>query len=315
MMRYQDIAQNEEKFLSLTAYTVEEFQALLPYFVARFLAQVAIYTLEGKERKNRRYVEYANSPLPTMEDKLLFALLYMKTNNLQVVQGELFAMHQPEACNWIHLLVPLVNQALADCGELPARIMADLELAPGANHIFFHDGTERPIPRPTDAQQQQTYYSGKKKTHTVKNDLIGNEACRIIFLTDTVEGKKHDKKLADEADYTLPDESVMYQDTGFQGFSLDNVTLLQPKKKPRGGQLSAWEKALNRTLASIRIRIEHIINGVKRYRIVKDKIRNWKPGFRDLVFETCCGLHNFRLRFRPWRYQPIPQFHFMLKSL
>lgn len=315
MTRYQDIKQNEQKFLSLTAYTVEEFQALLPYFVKRFLAHVAVYTLEGKVRKNRRYVEYANSPLATMEDKLLFALIYMKTNNLQTVQGELFMMHQPEACHWIHLLVPLVNQALAACGELPARTMAELKIAPGSSNVFFHDGTERPILRPTDAQKQQSYYSGKKKTHTVKNDVIGNEECKIIFLTDTVEGKKHDKKLADEANYTLPDESVLLQDTGFQGFTLDNVTILQPKKKPRGRELSPWDKALNRTLSAIRIRIEHMINGVKRYRIVKDKIRNWKPGFRDLVFETCCGLHNFRLRFRPWRYLPIPQFQFMLKSL
>jgi len=315
MTRYQDIEQNGQKFLSLTAYTVAEFQALLPYFVERFLAHVAVYTLEGKVRKNRRYVEYANSPLPTMEDKLLFALIYMKTNNLQTVQGELFTMHQPEACHWIHLLVPLVNQALAACGELPARTMAELEIAPGSSNVFFHDGTERPILRPTDAQMQQSYYSGKKKTHTVKNDVIGNEECKIIFLTDTVEGKKHDKKLADEADYSLPDGSVLFQDTGFQGFSLDNVTILQPKKKPRGRELSAWDKALNRTLSAIRIRIEHMINGVKRYRIVKDKIRNWKPGFRDLVLETCCGLHNFRLRFRPWRYQSIPHFQSMLKSL
>jgi hypothetical protein len=36
---------------------------------------------------------------------------------------------------------------------------------------------------------------------------------------------------------------------------------------------------------------------------VKDKLRNWKAGFRDLVMETCCGLHNFRLNFRPWHYE------------
>ena len=42
-------------------------------------------------------------------------------------------------------------------------------------------------------------------------------------------------------------------------------------------------------------RVEHVISGVKRYRIVKDKLRNWKKGFSDLVMETCCGLHNFRL--------------------
>jgi len=42
---------------------------------------------------------------------------------------------------------------------------------------------------------------------------------------------------------------------------------------------------------------------VKRYRIVKDQIRNWKEGFRDQVMETCCALHNFRLNFRPWHYE------------
>ena len=57
-------------------------------------------------------------------------------------------------------------------------------------------------------------------------------------------------------------------------------------------------------LSSLRIRVEHAIGGVKRYRIVKDKIRNWKREFKDSVFETCCGLHNFRLKFRPWRYPP-----------
>ena len=49
----------------------------------------------------------------------------------------------------------------------------------------------------------------------------------------------------------------------------------------------------------MRVRVEHAIDGVKRYRIVKDTLRNWKADFRDLVCETCCGLHNFRLDFRP----------------
>ncbi|MDE0481819.1 MAG: hypothetical protein OXI67_04485 [Candidatus Poribacteria bacterium] len=51
---------------------------------------------------------------------------------------------------------------------------------------------------------------------------------------------------------------------------------------------------MNKKRASIRIRVEHAISGVKRYCIVKDKLRNWKKGFCDLVMEICCGLHNFR---------------------
>ncbi len=315
MTRYTDVAQDDRQFLALTGYTLPEFQALLPYFILRFTAHVTKYTLEGKLRQNRRYTAYKQSPLPTMEDKLVFILVYLKTYPLQAVQGQLFGMHQPEANQWIQLLLPLVNHALADCGELPARHMADLVCADESAPVYFHDGTERAIQRPKDPETQPTYYSGKKKGHTVKNDVIGNEAAKVIFLTATVAGKKHDKKLADEAGYTLPQGSILYQDTGFQGFRLEGVTILQPKKKPRGGLLSPDEKALNRWISAIRIRIEHIINGVKRYRIVKDRFRNWKAGLRDLVMETCCGLHNFRLRFRPWHYDSVPPLQFMLKSL
>ena len=127
--------------------------------------------------------------------------------------------------------------------------------------------------------------------------------CKVIFLTDTVEGKKHDKKLADETDYSLPEGSKLAQDTGFQGFNLENVAILQPKKKPKGGELSDLEKDINQWHSSLRIRVEHAIGGVKRYRIVKDKIRNCKPGFRDAVMETCCGLHNFRLNRAFVRYR------------
>jgi hypothetical protein len=82
-------------------------------------------------------------------------------------------------------------------------------------------------------------------------------------------------------------------------------TTLQPKKKPRGKELTQDEKEDNRRISKIRIRIEHAIGGVKRYRIVKDKSRHWKKDFREKVMETCCGLHNFRLNFRPWHYEPL----------
>lgn len=92
------------------------------------------------------------------------------------------------------------------------------------------------------------------------------------------------------------------QDTGFQGFVMDGIVIIQPKKKPRGKALLPEDKEFNRIIAKIRIRVEHVMSGIKRYRIVKDKIRNWKKGFRDMVMETCCGLHNFMLNFRPWEY-------------
>ena len=62
---------------------------------------------------------------------------------------------------------------------------------------IFHDGTERPIQRPKDAQVQKAYYSGKKKQHTLKNNLVINVACKVVLLTPSFEGRIHDKQIAD----------------------------------------------------------------------------------------------------------------------
>ena len=314
MLRYMELIQNPRRFLALTGYTVDEFRALLSFFRVRFQAYVAHFTLEGKPRQNRTYSTYKNSTFPPMEDTLLFILNYMKTYPIQQTQAQLFGIQQSQAHQWIHLLLPLVKQALADCGERPARKKEDMNLDEDNAGLFVHDGTERPINRPQDPQEQHLYYSGKQKQHTVKNDLVIDEPCKIRFLSETVEGKKNDKRLADESGYGVPKDSVLAQDAGFQGFHLEGVSILQPKKKPRGGALGYADKVRNRLISGIRVRIEHTISSVKRYRIVKDKSRNWKPGFRDLVFETCCGLHNFRLNFRPCHYKPITYLNCLLKS-
>src|SRR3712207_1046789 len=170
---------------------------------------------------------------------------------------------------------------------------------------FYHDGTERPIQRPVDADEQTEYYSGKKKCHTVKNILLIDEECRIQFLSGTYAGKWHEKSIVDDEAYVLPAGSVLYQDMGFQGFALENVTIQQPTKKPRGGELTAEQKEENHRIASEKMRIEHAICGVKRCRIVKDKIRYWQDRIRDMVMEIACGLHNFRLRYRPWHYDTL----------
>ena len=313
MLRYMDLIQNPRRFLALTGYTIDEFRALLSFFRARFQVYVSIFTLEGKPRQNRSYSPYKNSVLPTMEDKLLFILNYMKTYPLQESHAQAYEMQQSQANQWIHLLLPLVNLSLAECGELPARKEEDFNLDEDEAGLFFHDGTDRPINRPQDPEEQELYYSGKKKQHTVKNDVLSDERCKVRFLSETVEGRKNDKRLADESGYRVPSGSVLAQDAGFQGFELEGVAILQPKKKPRGGELSYADKVRNRLISSIRVRVEHTIGGVKRYRIAKDKLRNWKAGFRDLVMETCCGLHNFRLNFRPWHYKPVTYIEHLLK--
>ena len=214
MTSYVQLCQTPRKFLAMTGYTQEEFEALLPAFKKRFSDRVDNQTLEGKPRRKRRYSTYKNSPLPTMEDKLLFILIYLKQATTQDVLGELFGMQQPVANKWIHRLFPILNAALADLDELPARNVEQLSFDAENQSLYFHDGTERPINRPLEKADQKNYYSGKKKQHTVKNNVVISADCKVQFLTDTAEGKKHDKRLADEAGYTLPEGSTLYQDTG-----------------------------------------------------------------------------------------------------
>ncbi len=85
--------------------------------------------------------------------------------------------------------------------------------------------------------------------------------CYICFLSHTYEGKASDKSLVELSGYTLPPGSYLYQDKGFQGFFLHDITIVQAKKKPPGAELTPPEKATNRRIASIRIRIEHAIGG------------------------------------------------------
>jgi hypothetical protein len=151
--------------------------------------------------------------------------------------------------------------------------------------------------------EQQEYYSGKKKGHTVKNLLLIDENCVIRFMSATYAGKWHDKSLVDDEQYMLPAGSVLYQDMGFQGFTIEHVTIQQPTKKPRGGTLTCEQQEENRRIASEKMRIEHTMSSVKRCRIVKDKLRYWQDTVRDTVMAIAAGLHNLRLRYRPWNYK------------
>ena len=162
MSKYKDYAEKPTEFLALTGYTHQEFEALLPHFGKSYYEWMKHHRLDGKPRGKRKYSDYKNSPLPTIEDKLLFILHYLKTNNLQTVQGALFGMSQPKANVWIHCLHLILNQTLAELGELPARQMEQVVFDENEATLYFHDGTERPIPRPGDPDQQRLYYSGKK---------------------------------------------------------------------------------------------------------------------------------------------------------
>jgi hypothetical protein len=126
MPSYEEVTQRAGSLRSLTGLTTPEFQALLPSFEQAFEAYMGNRTIDGHPRTSRRDSTYTTCPLPTMADKLLFILTYLKQNPIQEVPGQLFGMSQSNANQWIHLLHPVLNHALANQELLPARTAADL---------------------------------------------------------------------------------------------------------------------------------------------------------------------------------------------
>lgn len=146
-LSYTEVSQREQKFLDMTSLTVEEFAQLVPAFEQAFQERMKEWRLDGKKRSQRRYTTYANCPLPTAEDRLLFILVYLKTNVLQVVQGELFAMPQNKANQWIHTFLPALQTTLRTLGDAPARSLEQLAQRLGLSH-------ELSEPREPEAQSQ-----------------------------------------------------------------------------------------------------------------------------------------------------------------
>jgi hypothetical protein len=135
MPSYEEVTQRAGSLQAMTGLTEPEFTALLPPFEYALAAYLQDRTIEGQPRTSRRYSPYGNCPLPTIADKLLFILTYLKQNPIQEVQGQLFGMSQSNANKWIHLLHTVLNQALAHQELLPARNADDLAVMLAAKRM------------------------------------------------------------------------------------------------------------------------------------------------------------------------------------
>lgn len=288
-MRCDQARTKPRVFQQLTGTTTEEFDKLKAAFAAAY---------EEDERQHGKPASPAGrkAVLLTCGDKLFFLLFYLRHYPTQEVLGFLFGISQVQANYWIHRLTPILQKALGEELELPARTAEDvkdlMEACPEL--VFLIDGTDRPIRRPQDGERRRKDYSGKKKRHTKKNIVITEKATgKVLGLGPTQPGSKHDKGCVDEEGYSFPRGSTLFQDTGFQGYAPEGASIEQPTKKPRGKELNPEQKEENRKISSQRVSVEHSIGGVKVFHIVSTIFRNIKKGFDDLVMETVCGLFNF----------------------
>lgn len=239
-MNYSDHKDTPKSFRALTGLAHPQFSHLLEYFEAVHDDYLSEYELNGNRRSRRRsFCIYKTSPLPNVPECLFFILVYLKNNPLQEYHAACFGMDQ-EHCNiFVHCLSHILRLSLEAMGLVPAQTdkelsarLSELSKNGTVQPVLLHDGTEREVPRPVDSDQQKEQYSGKKKRHTVKNVVVITVSCLILFVSQTVSGKIHDKKMADTM-CSFPIPCVLYQDTGYQGYAPEKVTVIQPVKKER----------------------------------------------------------------------------------
>lgn len=238
MLRYNQLKKNQKEFLAATGLYPEEFDRLSDVFKKKYAQYTSgSQTKEGKPRK-RREGGGTKGKLQADEDKLVFILVYQKTYPLQTMHGLQFELSQPQTNYWIHQLLPILQESLAEMGMKPERDATQVENSPLMKETaadLMIDGTERRRQRPQEAKKQEQHYSGKKKTHTDKNlMLINNQSKKVLYLSPTVGGQTHDKKMADENPIRYPPGATLGKDTGFQGYEPAGVVTYQPKKSRKG---------------------------------------------------------------------------------
>ena len=235
MIEYSKLKEKPREFIAATGLRVEEFECLLPTFEKCYQENLPTKPKASRKKKQRARGGGRKSNLPSLSDKLLFIMVYQKTFPLQTMHGLQFGLSQGQVNHWIHRLLPILQMSLSELGMKPARegtqVATLAESSEGGANLSL-DATERELPRPVEAKKQLEKYSGKKKTHTDKNLILVNEnTSKVVYLSPTAEGKKHDKKLADEAAISYPRAASLTKDTGFQGYEPEAVICQQPKKR------------------------------------------------------------------------------------
>ncbi len=219
---------------ALTSLEASEFERLLGRFEAPHVLARQRRTWDGHQRQ--RLPGAGNlGALPTSRAKLLFILFYFKCYPLQEVTALLFGMSQPQVSVRVGQLTLPINAALGRELHRPARRPADLErlLAEVPElRLLIVDGTERPIRRPKDKDQQRRDDSGKKKAHRKKNLLVTAER-RVVYLGPAVGGSRHDKTLARESRRRFSVDTLLLKDSGLQGHEPAGVSEIQRCQRHR----------------------------------------------------------------------------------
>ena len=300
MITYLKLSKKPKQFLSFTGVTLQQFDIISKDVKKQ-------YQITEKERlskrKRQRKIGAGHKFDLSIEDKLVMLLVYYRLYITCELAGYLFDLDQSNVNRNIRYLEPAVKQSI----PIPAKKYADSKKISDMQQLqeFFPeliaitDGTEQPIPRPKNRTKRKTHYSGKKKKHTVKNQITINLKGEIIHKPPHSPGRRNDYGILKVKHPALSQELIVFYDLGYLGVEKDfpdQISIL-PYKKKKGKELLDYQKEWNKIQSKIRIKVEHAISKIKKFRISSDTFRNRLCRY-DIISDIVCGLVNFKIRWK-----------------
>jgi len=221
-------------------------------------------------------------------------LFYLRQMPTFEVLGLQFGISKTKANDTFHYWLVILREIL------PASILEQVEKNDSDYAIALElltefklivDSMEQPRSRPSDQKEQKEYFSGKKRQHTFKSQLITLPLGKnIVDVEVGLKGPTSDISLFREQQEKFEYDQMFEGDKGYQGG--ENITT--PQKKPRKGELTANQKAGNKELSSKRIFVEHVIRLVKIFQIARQRFPLNSRTYEEVIL-TICGLVRLRI--------------------
>jgi hypothetical protein len=300
MLTHTQLRPKPAAFRSLTGLTLPQYEQLCREVATRYAAaEAARLTRPHRQRDRGAGRKYKLS----LEDRLLLALIWLRVYPTYEVLSLLFDLDKGAVCRNLDRMLSVLRQVTAVDLAWPAddqrkRRWADL-LTDFPDVVAIIDATEQRIQRPTGPAAQKPYYSGKKKTHTLKTQVQIAPDGGLQAVSDSVPGSVHDLTLLRQSGTLerLEAGAAMF-DSGYQGVQKDapERQFYHPFRASRGHPLTAEQKAWNQLLSHFRIRVEHTLAQLKIYDVLSQVYRHRRAGYHR-VFCIVAALTNRRLGF------------------
>ena len=304
MIRYRELSKKPRVFKSLTGVTVSEFGELYDKVQPLWLNN-EIERLSRRERK--RAIGGGRDYTLKLKERLLMTLVWLKLYLTVDALGFFFSVSGSTASRNTRNILPVLRQ-LGDetlgWPEPPKRGQGkniEHALQEYPDLLAIVDATEQRVRRSSDAQIQREHYSGKKKCHTRKTQIIVNEQGQIRDVSASTPGRVHDLEHFRQsgASQRIPKQVGVAGDAGYQGLhhELPDHSVGTAHKARRNHPLTEDEKAINREFSSMRIVVENTICELKHFGALSERFRHVVDRY-DETFRAVVSIVNPRIACR-----------------